>query len=177
MIKNYPLSKIQAVGLYEGTLREAIHLFKYEKKKSLAKPLGDLLIKHLEETCPRAGKEGGLEKIDFVIPVPLHSKKLREREFNQSGLLARLVGRHFRKPVLEGNLIRKKTTTPQFELDRKERLKNVKGAFAIKRREEVKGKNLLLIDDVRTTGATLKECHKVLRRAGAKEIHMLTLAV
>ena len=142
---------------------------KYEKKKSLTKPLGNLLIEHVKNN-------GRLERIDFIVPVPLHKKRLREREFNQSALLACLVGRNFNKPVLESNLIRTRLTTPQVELDRKERRRNVKGAFGVKKPEEIKGKSLLLIDDVRTTGATLKECHKVLRQAGAKEIHILTLA-
>ncbi len=169
-IKNYPTAKIQAIGKYAGALKTAIHLLKYEGKRSLANPLGNLLINHME-------KNGGLEKIDFIVPVPLHKKRLREREFNQSLLLARLVGKHFHKPILESNLMRMRMTIPQVELDQKERLKNMQGAFRVKSPEAFKGKNILLIDDVRTTGATVKECYKMLKQAGAKEIHILTLAI
>jgi len=112
----------------------------------------------------------------MIMAVPLHPKRLREREFNQSILLAREISKALKLPLILNNLQRIRWTRPQIELKGKERLMNVKGAFTLRDPKEVKGKSILLIDDVYTTGATVQECSKVLKKAGAEKIYVLTLA-
>ena len=117
----------------------------------------------------------GLESPDIVLPVPLHPKRLKERGFNQSGLLAKEFSRMQGLPVSFDLLIRKNWTEPQTRLNRKERLENVKGAFSLCDASAVRGRRVLLIDDVFTTGTTLSECAKTLKKAGASEVHVLTV--
>jgi ComF family protein len=114
--------------------------------------------------------------LDAIIPVPLHPKRLRWRGFNQAVLLAREVGRSWQVPVDPFILFRSRETPPQTQLDEGERRKNVRGAFALNPAKSVQGKVLLLVDDVYTSGATVNECSRVLTRAGAREVHVLTLA-
>jgi len=109
-------------------------------------------------------------------PVPLYATRLRDREYNQSLLLAERVSRARRLPLSYDNLIRTRDTPPQTELTRAVRLNNVRRAFAVQRPEEVAGKRILVIDDVFTTGATVDECAKTLRRAGATDVYVCTLA-
>jgi len=168
-IKRY-FYKARVVGVYEGTLRESIHIFKFEKKISMHKPLGDLLVNYL-----KTHQKELIEETDFIIPVPLHRKRLRARGFNQAQILCMYIGKYFNLP-LNLDLKRIKFTTPQVNLRREERLQNIKGAFEVKKPSGVVDKNLLLVDDVFTTGATVNECSKVLIKAGAKKVFVLTLA-
>lgn len=163
-----PPSFTQARSLYayEPPLREAIHLFKYHKKVSLAGPLGDLMT----EAFPQH------PAMDLLIPVPLHASRLREREFNQSLLLADRLNRQLRLPLSYDNLVRVRPTQPQTELSRAARLKNLRRVFVVRRPDEVAGKRILLVDDVLTTGTTVNECAKALRRAGAADVYVRTLA-
>lgn len=172
--QKFYFTKASALGYYEGTLSEAIHIFKYEKKQSMAKYLNNLIAEDLLQK---------LAEIDVIVPVPLHKMRLTERGFNQSLLIAHhiansIVGAGL-KPAstlsIDG-LQRTRWTRPQIELSREERLRNVKGAFAVRDSISFKGKNLLLIDDVYTTGATVNECARVLKKAGAKEVAVFTLA-
>jgi ComF family protein len=116
-----------------------------------------------------------LDEIDLIIPVPLHAARLREREFNQSLLLADRIGRHLNIPVSCTALIRTAPAPPQTTLSRKERLKNLRGAFAVPRPESVAGQRILLVDDVLTTGTTVNVCAKTLRKAGSAHVFVLTL--
>ena len=168
----------RACGQYSGALKNTVHAYKYLGKYGLGRPLGTLLhvyyVKHFAETS-----------IDWVVPVPLHRKKLVARGFDQvTGML-----RHWPwssangSRVLENgtalaeNLLQRvKHTDTQTGLDRKQRGKNVKNAFAVTGAVPIKRKRILLVDDVYTTGATLEECACALRRAGASEIYFLTLA-
>jgi ComF family protein len=117
----------------------------------------------------------GIKGFDVVIPVPLHKQRLKERGFNQSLLLAREVARVFGLEVDYRSLKRIRPTRPQVDLKPDERKKNVKGAFDVKSPERVRGRRVLLVDDVFTTGATVSECARVLKKAGA-EVYVLTLA-
>ena len=110
---------------------------------------------------------------DLIVPVPLHPKRLKQRGFNQALLLARAFPE---VPLGREAVVRVRHTVPQVELKPKERRDNVKGAFAVPDPALVKGKNVLLLDDVYTTGATVRECAKVLRRAGARRVDVLTVA-
>lgn len=154
---------------YEGVMRSCIHYLKYGKHISLASLLGRVLTDF-------ARKYMSMERFDCIIPVPLHSTKLREREFNQAQLLAQCLSDNFNKKLLLRTLLRIKYTIPQSELTPKERKENVKGVFAIRNPLLIKGKNILIVDDVFTTGATLEECALLLKRNGASSIETLTLA-
>ncbi|MEW6163328.1 MAG: ComF family protein [Nitrospirota bacterium] len=157
-----PFSKVINYGLYEGALAEAINHLKFHGLKRLAKPLGRLLLSF------------DLSAVDGIVPVPLSIKRLRERGFNQSLLIARVIAKKIGIPLLMDILLKKKETPPQIGLSAKERLSNLKNAFKVK--GDIRGLRLLLVDDVMTTGATVTECSKELLKAGAKEVIVLTLA-
>lgn len=164
-------TKAIAVGVYEGTLSEAIHIFKYQKKQTMVKHLNamitDALLQRFADT-------------DIIIPVPLHKKRLNERGFNQSLLIAHYLSKRLCIPLSIDRLQRVRWTRPQIELSRYERLKNVRGAFAVwadfKHAPTIKDKRVILVDDVYTTGATVNECAKVLKKAGASEVVVFTIA-
>ena len=166
--KQWHFGSARALGLYEGTMREAIHLLKYGGKAFLAKPLVGLL--------DRGYPFIDYGSYDLLVPVPLHPKRLRERGFNQALLLGRAIGR--REGVSCTGFVLKKArwSTPQIHLSPKEREANVKGSFAVADRGRVRGKRVLLIDDVMTTGSTVNECARELLKAGAKEVDIFTLA-
>ena len=151
---------------YLTPLQDAICLFKYRGKIALASALAQLMIDRLSS----------LPAIDLIMPVPLHPTRLREREFNQSLLLADRVGAWLNGPVSYANLIRHAASPPQTTLTRKGRLKNLRGAFRLQEPHFVHGKRVLLIDDVYTTGTTVNECAKALRKAGSSDVFVLTLA-
>jgi len=157
-----PFSKVLNYGLYEGALSDAINHLKFYGVKRLAKPLGSLLL-----IFDSSGFDG-------IIPVPLSIRSLRERGFNQSLLISRVISKKLNVPLLMDNLLKIKETPPQIGLSARERLLNLKKAFEV--RGSIQGLRLLLVDDVMTTGATVTECSKVLMRAGAKEVAVLTLA-
>ncbi len=155
-----------SIGYFEGPLREAIHQFKYGPCRSLGRHLSEWMIGNLRF----------VSELDLVVPVPLHKKRLRQRGFNQALMLAHGVSRAKAIPLSFDNLVRIRATRPQVELSAEERVKNVAGAFALKRPKDVKGKRALIIDDVFTTGATMNECAAVLKKAGASGVIALTLA-
>jgi ComF family protein len=167
----------RSAGVYDKVLMAAIHCLKYKEKIQLARPLGVLLFM----VFWRYWNKG---KINLIVPVPLHKRKLRSRGFNPSFLLVKewafiskaLYGTLPVIPVAGDILIRKRWTEPQPGLGRKERLQNIKNAFGVSDLSKVKGKKILLVDDVYTTGATANECAKVLMRAGAARVDVLTLA-
>jgi ComF family protein len=132
----------------------------------MAKPLARLMISALPSEID----------VDVIIPVPLHPTRLRAREFNQSLLLADQLSRHLSRPVSTTNLVRTVATDPQTTLSRQERLRNLRKAFEIRKPQDLAEKRILLVDDVYTTGTTLNECAKVLRKAGAGPVLALTLA-
>ncbi|HKT33887.1 MAG TPA: ComF family protein [Nitrospira sp.] len=151
---------------YIPPLQEAICALKYRNLFSLAKPLAALMIRALPE---------GMDA-DVIVPVPLHSSRLRTREFNQSLLIADHVGRHLQRSVSTTDLIRTLATEPQTSLTRSKRLGNLRRAFSVCNAKAFTDRHVLLIDDVFTTGTTLNECAKVLHSAGAASVSALTLA-
>ncbi len=153
----------------EGVVREAIHRFKYNRQMYFGGHLEDWLIgaaRRWIEWC----------EVDAIVPVPLHSRKQREREFNQAEVLARSLSRAVNLPVLCNVVCRVKDTPTQTRLTARERRQNLRGAFAVRRPEAVAGRRLVLVDDVFTTGVTLDSCAKVLRVEGAQNIIALTVA-
>ena len=164
-------TKTIAVGVYEGTLSEAIHIFKYQKKQTMVKHLNAMITDALLQR---------LADSDMIIPVPLHKRRLNERGFNQSLLIAHYLSKRLCIPISIDGLQRVRWTRPQIELSKDERLKNVRGAFAmgagLKPVHTIKEKKIVLVDDVYTTGATVNECAKVLKKAGASEVVVFTIA-
>lgn len=152
----------------DDPLREVLLLFKHGRRDALGRHLGRLMAE-------RATTLFGQPSVDAVVPVPLHRQRERERGFNQSEILASVVARSSRLPVLRKALIRIRSTLPQTGKPR-ERARNVRGAFAVGNPEMVKERILLLVDDVLTTGATVNECAKVLMKAGARGVLVYTLA-
>lgn len=157
-----PFSMVMNFGLYSGALSEAIHALKFSGIRRLARPLGKLLAE-----LPFPHLEG-------IIPVPVTKKTLRERGFNQALLLSRFLSKDIAIPIFMETLYKKRDTLPQIGLGARERAANLRNAFEV--RGDVTGKRLLLLDDVMTTGATVRECSKTLRKAGAKEVVIATLA-
>ena len=152
-------------GFYEGSLRTLVHLLKFDKIHTLARPLGDLLAKVL----PRD------QRFDVIVPMPLHWRRRWQRGFNQSDLLAREIARRWAVPVRRA-VRRVKASAPQSGLTKSQRRANVRGVFALKRGVTLRGARVLLVDDVFTTGATASACAKVLKRAGAARVTLLTVA-
>ncbi len=177
-----PFKWARSFGLYEGTLREAINLLKYHRIKRLSKPLSKIMLKINPAppllSCESKQRGYGVKMLraDAIIPVPLYKKRLRQREFNQSALFAKHLACSIGKPLILNCLIKTRDTMPQVGLSAKERGKNIRKTFAIGNKELIGGKNIMLIDDVYTTGATVRECSKVLKKAGAKDIYVITLA-
>jgi len=152
---------------FEGNLREAIHAFKFQGRKDVGKALVSLLedkIKGLDCVC------------DVIIPIPITNKRLKERGFNQSFIISEIVSKIINKPVYHSILIKKLETIDQYKLNRDERKKNIKGAFTVKNGEKIKGKGILLVDDLFTTGATVKEASLTLKRSGVERLYLFALA-
>ena len=150
---------------YETTLAKGILLLKYQQQTRLVACFVDLLLDDLRSIS-----------FDRVLAIPLHSRRLRTREFNQSLLLAKGLSRQLHRPLLIDAMRRTKETLPQVGLSLKARTKNVHHAFQVTKPETIMGQRLLLVDDVYTTGATLREGAKVLTKAGAKEIFVTAIA-
>lgn len=157
-----PFSKAVSFGIYEEVLARAIHALKFQQIRRLHKPLGELML------------QLDLPHVDAVVPVPLHAQGLRERGFNQALLLAKVIAAEAGVPLVIDGLIKGKATLPQLGLTAKERAANLAGAFsAVRGFPEM---TLLLVDDVMTTGATVRACSRELRRAGATDVVVCTLA-
>ena len=155
--------------LADHPLRQVVQKYKYGRKVSLGKPLGRLMARGCHEFLNRI-------EADLIVPVPLHPKRLRWRGFNQSVLLARQISRVYGLPMDPFVLQRRKETPPQTRLTEDERRRNMRRAFALHLDKSVKDQTILLVDDVYTTGATVNECSRTLKRGGAKEVYVLTLA-
>lgn len=161
------LDGIRSLFVFEGLARQAVHSLKYRHFKALAGSLGGLLAEYLASNPLPA---------DVIMPVPLHPRRLRERGYNQSALLAEELGKRAGIPVMENGLLRAKYTPPQARSsDSAQRLANVQGAF-LYRGEPLHGRHVLLIDDVCTTGATLEACATPLKTREAASVWALTVA-
>jgi ComF family protein len=164
--------------LYAGPALQLIHAFKYKNRTCLAAPFGSLLYLEFIQNFDPDG-------IDAVLPVPLHQRRLRARGYNQSLLLIRQWAKiaqnmghtpEWQVFAHDRALCRKTHTPPQTGMNRNARIRNIQGAFMVRDPTLVAGMHLLLVDDVLTTGSTVNECARVLRRAGAASVSILTLA-
>lgn len=158
--------------------RKLIHQFKYQPYlKDLAKTLASILIEHFvlsEKNTDEIWAPSGVSAV--LIPVPLDKKKLKSRGYNQSEELAKELSKVLQIPMISDILIKTKSTKPQMELSKLEREKNLQDAFAIKNPAGLAGNKIFLVDDVYTTGSTMSECAKVLKKAGAKSIWGICIA-
>ena len=160
----------QAVSVlhYTPEIKQLIHRFKYGGISYLSRTLGWWMAQAFEQRCGW--------KVDVIVPVPLHPRRQRQRGFNQSALLAKELGKYIGVPVNERALIRKKYTPAQAGLNKFQRMQNLQGAFEVREIEAVRGKSVLLVDDVFTTGSTVDECSRALLQAGVQRVYVLTLA-
>lgn len=159
----------RSYGLYQGHLKASIHALKYRGEVRVAEALGELM-------AWAAWWDGGFERIDRLVPVPLHPAKERERGYNQAELLARAAAEAMGKRVIQP-VVRTRETLPQSGLSLSERRRNVESAFEVPLPGEVRGLRLLVVDDVYTTGATLSAVCAALKRAGARTCYALCAAV
>jgi ComF family protein len=155
----------RAAGLYAGPLRDAVQRFKFGRRPALARPLAALVLEQCAAAVPPRA---------VLVPIPLARERERERGFNQAALVAERVARGLGAPVRERWLARTRATAPQTELDAAERRANVRGAFVAS--TAAAGADVVLVDDVLTTGATAGECARALRAAGAASVGLLTVA-
>jgi ComF family protein len=160
-----PFTRARAAALYDGPVATAITRFKFSRQLAFLPVMQHWLKRPL---CMELVADA-----DLLAPVPLHPKRIKNRGFNQALLLARAFPE---VPLAREAVVRTRHTVPQVGLNPKERRDNVKGAFFVTDPPLVKGKHVLLVDDLYTTGATVKECAKVLRKAGARRVEVLTVA-
>lgn len=160
---------IKAAGVYHGALRETIHAFKYECRSCLGADLGDFMLSSFQQHF-------SLNSLDKLVPVPLHKKQYRQRQYNQSEVLAKNLSRSTGIPVATDTLVRIRETRPQFTLNKQERASNIRNSFQVKDKVWLPGARVLVIDDICTTGSTINECARVLKQSGAGEVHGLVLA-
>lgn len=168
-----PFARAVAYGSYEGGLRELIHLLKYQQVRTAANVLGRMLAEAIADLAP------SLVPGTVVVPVPLFHRKARQRGFNQSELIARIAVKLSSTLPLQLDpqvLVRTRETESQIGLTRHQRRENMRGAFAVARPEHIAGRDVILVDDVFTTGTTASECARVLRRAGASRVWVATVA-
>lgn len=163
-----PFRMSRSAFVYNEASKPLIVNFKFHDKTENAGYLGQLLF--------LAGKDIFAAGIDSIIPIPLHYTRLLKRRYNQSALLAHELAKFAILPVDNMSVVRHRKTRPQVEFSGHARIKNVRGAFQVNHPENIKGKHIVLIDDVMTTGSTLKECALVLLEAGAASVDTLTVS-
>ena len=164
--KTFHFTCNRATFVYDELMRDLLHALKFRQNKQIAHSLGKLWAKNIAE----------LPADSIIVPLPLHRAKKRERGFNQAEVMASHIAAHC-SVQMEDTLIRTIDTPPQSGLHPRQRAENVAGAFAIKKGANPRGKSYLIIDDIYTTGASLNECAKVLKEAGAARVECLTLCV
>ena len=160
-----------AVSCYRsaGLVRELVHRFKYDRCLYHRQPRSEWLAETLDDARITA------HRFDYLVPVPLHSARMRHREFNQADVLAQLLAERHGERVLHA-LKRVRYTTTQTRLDREERRQNLRNAFRVRHSRRVSGSHLILVDDVFTTGSTVDECARVLKESGAASVRVVTVA-
>lgn len=169
--KNY-ITDFHPIFIFESgnEIQHLIHSLKYKKQFRIGKYLGKLISDQLSDKLNEW-------KIDLIIPIPLHQLKKVERGYNQSEIIAQGISSETNIPLLKRAVRRKKFTETQTHLSASERQQNVKDAFDVKKNKLIKAKNILLVDDVITTGSTISECARVLLNAGANKIYATSVAI
>jgi len=168
LTRPYHYKQARAVVKYLPPVAKAVQDFKYRSQTAGLSTFANLLNFHL--------RQSPLPEVDTIVPVPLHKKRLQQRGFNQALVLARKFFPQDLKKIAPLALERRAFTQPQTGLNKADRNRNVKNAFAVRQPGSIKNKKVLLVDDVYTTGATVNECARILIRSSAREVHVLTLA-
>jgi ComF family protein len=165
--------RAMSYGEYADSLRGLVHLLKYESVAPVSRVLGGMVASVIEELLPLCG-----ESVPLLVPVPLHKTKRSDRGFNQAELIARVVVKLLphRLELTTGVLVRRRETISQVGLTREQRIQNMRDAFSVRDRKRVRGTTIILLDDVMTTGTTLSECARVLKKAGAERVFGVTVA-
>ena len=164
------LEWVYSLWSYHKPVEILVHKIKYEGKTGLARNLGQILAEQIRAN-------NSLNRVDLIVPVPLHHSRHRERGYNQAEIIAQTISPTLNLKMAPDLLIRKKNTKDQTRLTAVERIENVRDAFSVKDEIEIEGMTIMLVDDVITTGATLDECARTLQSAGARKIYACTLAV
>lgn len=168
--QDFSFDYARSITLYKGVIRTLLIKFKYYQKTSLSKPLGQLLAMYYQYYY-------GKEKVDYLIPIPLHKKRFTERGYNQVELLADELFYETGLPVLKGVLLRTIDTRPLYDLSAVERSKVIRGSFTLDYNTKLSSKGILLLDDIMTTGTTVNEAARVLKNEGnSGPVYVLTLA-
>ena len=158
----------RSIWIHKEPVSRAVYALKYQNRRIYAKAFG-------EEMADQYGYYLREEKVELIVPVPLHRKKMRIRGYNQAALLAEVLGEITGISVDEDILVRVKNTKPLKQLNDKERRRSIRGAFSV--RKSVWAKTIVLIDDIYTTGSTLDEAARVLLKAGAEKVYFLTISI
>lgn len=166
---NKDFNKHLYIFKYEGKMRNLIIDYKFNDKPYLNELFAKIILKN-EKICRK------IKKYDIIVPVPIHKRRKNERGYNQSELIARKLAKNLNLELVNDSLIKQKNTLPQSTLSKKQREENAKQVYKIQNKPKIENKKVILLDDIYTTGATTKECSKVLRQNGAKEILVLTIA-
>lgn len=166
---NRYFNELISIFKYEGIIREKILQYKFNDKAYMRNTFAKIILKN-KKVC------GLLKKYDIIIPVPIHKSRKAQRGYNQTQLIASKIAEYMDIEFCNNVLVKNKNTIAQSKLNRKKRIENIKGAFNILNLEKVQGKNVLLFDDIYTTGSTANECSRILKTAGAKTLGILTIA-
>lgn len=167
--QNRYFEELISIFKYEGIIREKIIQYKFGDRAYMNNTFAKIILKN-EKIC------GLLKKYDIIIPVPIHKKRKAQRGYNQTQLIANKISKCLNIKLCNNVLVKNKNTIAQSKLNKKKRVQNIKGAFKILNSEKIKGKDILLLDDIYTTGSTANECSKILKKAGAKTVGVLTIA-
>lgn len=167
--KNNYFEELISIFKYEGVIREKIIQYKFQDKSYIYNTFAKIILKN-EKVC------GLLKKYDIIIPVPIHRKRKLQRGYNQTQLIAKEIAKNIDIKLCDDVLVKSKNTIAQSKLNKNKRKQNIKGAFKVLDLERIQGKNILLFDDIFTTGSTVNECSKILKKAGAKTVGVLTIA-
>lgn len=172
LLGRVPLEAATALLIFKrkNSTQTLLHQIKYHGNERLALMMGHQMGRAL------ASKKA-FNDVDFLIPVPLHPRKIRIRGYNQSLLLCKGIAEEFPRPICDNNLIRTRHTETQTKKNREERLDNMEGVFALRNPDELKGKHILLVDDVITTGATTEACWSTLKSVPDIKISLASLAI
>lgn len=154
---------------YDDIIRQKIIEYKFQDEAYLYKTFAKIILKN-KKVC------GFLEKYDIMIPVPIHKKRRLKRGYNQAELIAKEICKNLNLELKNNVLIKQKNIVAQSELNKNERMQNIKNAFGIKNANEIKNKNIILFDDIYTTGSTVNECSRILKKVGVNQIGILTIA-
>ena len=167
--QNRYFEELISIFKYEGIIREKIIQYKFGDRAYMNNTFAKIILKN-EKIC------GLLKKYDIIIPVPIHKKRKAQRGYNQTQLIANKISKYLNIKLCNNVLVKNKNTIAQSKLNKKKRVQNIKGVFKILNSEKIKGKDILLLDDIYTTGSTANECSKILKKAGAKTVGVLTIA-